>query len=1205
MKRLLFLSLFGLPTLYAQPVDHQSADTPHIVIILVDDLGYADLSCYGSKDMRTPHIDALAKDGMMFTNFYANSAVCSPTRASLLSGCYPEAVGVRGVIRTNAENSWGYLDPNATLMPDALRRSGYHTALVGKWHLGLEAPNLPNLRGFDLFRGFLGDMMDDYYTHLRHDINYMRENDREVSAEGHATDVFTAWAVDYINERATEDQPFFLYLAYNAPHDPIQPPRNWVKRVMERQPGIAKPRAELVALIEHLDAGVGRVVQALKAHGIYERTMIIFSSDNGGRLDLGANNGPYRDGKASMYEGGLRVPTIVTYPRGVKAGSISDDVLLTMDIFPTVMEMLGASSPQGIDGSSFYPALTGESQQHSRPLFFSMRDGKPSMGGKPIDAARLGPYKLVQNNPFDSRELFDLLKDPGETTDIIADSARVAEKLANLLRSHMLKQGKVPWQRPDADAVRTYGQRDIYVSPTGNDQATGTREQPLASLAKARDIVRQWKADSQLADTVTVWLMDGEYYLDTSFVLTQEDSGSVQAPIRYRAENPGRAYVRGAIPVPCTAFKKAVDLAADEGVPADVRRYVRYIDLRDVVGTRKWPKITGTSPGTQLFYQGEQMPLARWPNYHYLPVVAVDSTKLIDEAGMKRGSKSGAFHYEGNRPSRWKNRADIWMYGYWYKDWHDAYVPVKAIDTLTRTVQLATPPAFGVVKDQRYYALNILEELDEPGEWYLDRQRGRLYWWPPGDCTADSVFLSYLTVPLVVLNGASHVTVQDLVVEMSVGDGMIIEGGQRINIEGCTIRHLGGHGVTVVEGRQHVISRNRINHVGRKGVQVAAGDRLTLQPAAHRIDSNHIHHYGTWLHCYEQAILLKGVGNRAAYNHIHDGFHSAIQFAGNDHIMEHNEIYRVLLETGEMGAFYTGRDWSARGNIIRHNYVHHAPGYVNSLGARGIHLDDCASGVLMYGNVFEGIGDAAVLIGGGRDNVVRENSFLDCGVGVHVDNRGKTWAGRLITAKNGSSWDLFAKLRQVKHDQSPYSQRYPALADILADDPLSASGNRIEGNLFRRGAWLRLRDGMDTASAHRLLITGNDVKEKTAVDSAYYPKGREMSRLQQLILTLHLPHRPEISGGGNHRVPVRLRIQHFGNRDEQREIGLFCTDKTGEIIWEDRFMVTLSAGEELLLNRAAFPKTGTPEFFVNAKMAGDRHTISVPYYLPPHRDVHF
>ncbi|MBZ0255319.1 sulfatase-like hydrolase/transferase, partial [bacterium] len=230
---------------------------PNILVILVDDLGFGDLNSYGSDDLLTPNMDSIGANGVRFLNAYSNCPVCSPTRAALLSGRFQDLVGVPGVIRTHENDSWGYLSPDAKLLPEILQKNGYQTACIGKWHLGLEPPNLPNLRGFDFFKGFLGDMMDDYNTHRRHGINYMRENNNEIDPKGHATDLFSDWAVDYINHQ-TPEKPFFLYLAYNAPHTPIQPLQEYVDRYRKRNPNADEKRAQIAGLIEHLDDGVGR-----------------------------------------------------------------------------------------------------------------------------------------------------------------------------------------------------------------------------------------------------------------------------------------------------------------------------------------------------------------------------------------------------------------------------------------------------------------------------------------------------------------------------------------------------------------------------------------------------------------------------------------------------------------------------------------------------------------------------------------------------------------------------------------------------------------------------------------------------------------------------------------------------------------------------------------------------------------------------------
>ncbi|MBI1368007.1 MAG: sulfatase-like hydrolase/transferase [Planctomycetes bacterium] len=433
----------------------RAAQKPNILFIFADDLGYGDLSSYGATDLKSPNIDALIASGMRFDNFYANCCVCSPSRASAMTGWYPERVGVPGLIRTPLEDNWGYLSPEAVLIPTMLKRAGYHTAIVGKWNLGLSPENWPNARGFDLFHGFLDDMMEDYYTHRRFGINYMRLNDKEVDPKGHATDIFTDWAIEDIQARAKSGEPFFLYLAYNAPHFPIQPPDDWLAKVKAREPNITDKRAKIVALIEHLDDRVGKVIAALKEAGVYENTLIVFTSDNGGDLGHGATCGKTRDGKGSMYEGGLRVPGAIIWPGHIQSGSRTDAIALTMDLFPTFCEAAGVAIDHEIDGVSLMPTLRGEKQANlDRPLFWTRREGGNRYMGMTIHAARIGPWKLVKNLPTEPFELYNVADDPMEAHDMSSSAKKELNDLSRRLRSQIQAGGSVPWQKPGGPAER-------------------------------------------------------------------------------------------------------------------------------------------------------------------------------------------------------------------------------------------------------------------------------------------------------------------------------------------------------------------------------------------------------------------------------------------------------------------------------------------------------------------------------------------------------------------------------------------------------------------------------------------------------------------------------------------------------------------------------------------------------------------------------
>lgn len=421
---------------------------PNILLILADDHGYGDISAHEGPSIQTPNIDRIATNGTRFTRFYANSSVCSPSRASLMTGRYPDRVGVPGVIRTHPENNWGYFRQDATTLPAALKQKDYRTAIIGKWHLGLEPENHPCKRGFNHFHGFLGDMMDDYYTHLRHDINYMRQGSDTINPQGHATDLFTEWSMDFIRAQAQSPQPFFLYLAYNAPHTPIQPPDDWVEQVREREPDISLQRAKYIALVEHMDAGIGRVLDTLVETDQLSNTLVIYTSDNGGSMDVGAHNGPLRGQKGEMYEGGIRVPTCAMWPGHVPEGHVTDQVALLMDLFPTVCEVAGAPIPHEIEGRSIWQTLQGEQQDFSdRILYWLRREGGQRFLGQCQHALRRGDIKLLHNSPFEALELYDLSSDPLETTNGSQTQIDLFREMSQLFQAEMQKAGCVPWQR--------------------------------------------------------------------------------------------------------------------------------------------------------------------------------------------------------------------------------------------------------------------------------------------------------------------------------------------------------------------------------------------------------------------------------------------------------------------------------------------------------------------------------------------------------------------------------------------------------------------------------------------------------------------------------------------------------------------------------------------------------------------------------------
>jgi hypothetical protein len=270
-------------------------------------------------------------------------------------------------------------------------------------------------------------------------------------------------------------------------------------------------------------------------------------------------------------------------------------------------------------------------------------------------------------------------------------------------------------------------------------------------------------------------------------------------------------------------------------------------------------------------------------------------------------------------------------------------------------------------------------------------------------------------------------------------------GGTRTQIVGCTIRNLGGYALSIVDGTANGVVGCDIYETGDGGISLVGGDRRTLTPARHFADNNHIHHYGRWNRMYHPAISINGVGNRASHNLIHDAPHEAISFRGNDHVIEFNEIHNVCSESNDAGAIYCGRDWAMRGTVIRHNFLHHISGF-EGRGCVGVYLDDMLCGTNIEGNVFYQVTRAA-FIGGGRDNIVENNIFVDCDPAVHIDARALGWAGDTVNTT------MMQNLLAMPYQKPPWSVRYPKLVNILEDEPAAPKGNIVAHNICRGGRW--------------------------------------------------------------------------------------------------------------------------------------------------------
>jgi arylsulfatase A-like enzyme len=458
MRITLLAALSAVLLLSASPI--HAAERPNVVIILADDLGWADLGCYGSKYHKTPHLDKLAAGGARFTNAYAACHVCSPTRAAILTGVYPTRMNLTDFLPGRADRPDQKLlkpaiaqeIPKSTpTLAEVLKKAGYATGHVGKWHVGGKGAG-PLQRGFDLnIAGDSSGAPRSYFAPYKaRDTEFMPGLEKAPEGE-YLTDRLTAEAEKFIE--ANKDRPFFLYFAHYTVHIPLQAKPEVVAKYKQGKPG-EQGNPLYAAMIESLDDSVGRVLAKLDELKLAEKTVVIFTSDNGGLCVIeGPNtpptiNAPLREGKGYLYEGGLRVPLIVRWPGVSKAGDTIAAPVHSIDYFPTLCEACGARSESAVDGVNIAPLFKGAAVK--RDALFWHYPHYSNQGGRPGGAVRAGDYKLVEFYENGRRELYDLKKDPGESRNLIESNADTGKELAAKLEAWRKDTGaRMPKPNPD------------------------------------------------------------------------------------------------------------------------------------------------------------------------------------------------------------------------------------------------------------------------------------------------------------------------------------------------------------------------------------------------------------------------------------------------------------------------------------------------------------------------------------------------------------------------------------------------------------------------------------------------------------------------------------------------------------------------------------------------------------------------------------
>lgn len=617
--------------------------------------------------------------------------------------------------------------------------------------------------------------------------------------------------------------------------------------------------------------------------------------------------------------------------------------------------------------------------------------------------------------------------------------------------------------------------RVIHVSPSGRDDWSGQLAQPnaartdgpLLSLVGAQNAVRRFKRENQISPSgIIVQLHRGVYVISATLTFNEEDSGRDSATVVWQAA-PGEVVIlSGGQEI--HDFESVTEAVVSQRLSASAREHVVQTNLQ-TLGVENFGTISEKDgPGLEVFFNDARLQLARYPNEGYLKITSVPQAgaKLINEGswqwqrfGIPVGRHFGRIRYADDHPHRWQQAPDIWLHGYFCWDWRDGFQQVQNIDPQKQEITLAPPyHNYGFHQEQRFYFLNVLEELDRPGEWYLDRERGMLYLWPPAPLENASVKVSVLQGSLLALNNTSHLRFENIIFELGRTNGIEIKNGNHNLIAGCTVRNVGMTAIVIDGGNHQGVQSCDIYSIGGGGIMLNSGDRKTLISGNSFVDNTHFHHFGQVRKTTCPAIDTRGVGTRITHNLLHDSPDAGVAYGGNEMLLEFNEVHDIAKESDDVGAFYFGRDYTMRGNMIRYNYFHHLqkPMYV---GVMSVYLDDFASGATIFGNIFYQAG-RAVFMGGGRDHIIENNIFVECSPSIFLDARGlvrntEFFDGRITT--------LLDRMQAMNYTAPPYSEKYPELLTLYNDDPARPKYNRIRRNISVGGRWLDLYSGLDLA----------------------------------------------------------------------------------------------------------------------------------------------
>lgn len=609
----------------------------------------------------------------------------------------------------------------------------------------------------------------------------------------------------------------------------------------------------------------------------------------------------------------------------------------------------------------------------------------------------------------------------------------------------------------------------------GSDANPGTAEKPFASIQRARNAVRKLKQEGKFpADGVTVEL-NGRFSFPEGnwFWLDRNDSGlSAAAKVTWRAGAKG-AVVDGAYRLKAEDFAPVADESVRKRLRPEARDKVLVCDLGKfgVKRLKPFSRQFIQWEGMEFFAYGRDMTIARYPDAGWIEIPKIVDrgvqAKPSEDGGLQYGESGGTFAYEGDAPARWDVSKGVYMKGFWCHDWASETLRVAKIDTEKREITMEGVHRYGMgnahkwnTAKRRYYVYNLLEELDAQGEWFLDHAACKLYFLPVGGEIRDA-YLAVRKTPLIRLYGVENVRLEGIEARYTCGKAVELLNCRNAELLGLDVSYVSTTGVDVKNGTDCLVKRCRISQTGGTGLEISGGDRKRLEPSGNRVTECEIHHSARLSRISGPCLRVAGCGNRIDRNYFHDAPYIAVDYSGNDHVFEYNEVECAMMESGDGGGMYTGRDWASQGNIVRYNYLHHfgadgvelrrrqgiAPEYEplkQNVMVMGLYLDDCDSGDVIYGNIFEKAG-WAMFCGGGRDNKWRNNLCVGCTSAAQLDIRGVKRLRNGEGSNNG--WDMLQKLKALNWQTPPWSERYPWLVNAMENEPKLPMGTEFAGNV--------------------------------------------------------------------------------------------------------------------------------------------------------------